>query len=216
MPAADGAPSAAERAHAHLRDAIVGGELAPGTMLSENALATELAMSRTPVRAALARLQDEGWVRIYPQRGAQVQGLTPREIRESAQVRLALESAGVFHADAAARRDLAARMRSNLAEQERALRAGDFPAFAEAAMAFHSAFVDLADNRLMSATYAHLRDRQRFSLTHQAGRIAGDADQVLADHRAVLAAAVAGDAAEFTRLLHAHQRESYGTGGPHL
>ena len=61
MPAADGVPTAAERAHAHIRDAIVGGGLEPGTMLSENALAGELSMSRTPVRAALARLQEEGW-----------------------------------------------------------------------------------------------------------------------------------------------------------
>lgn len=216
MPAADGAPTAAERAHAHIRDAIVGGGLEPGTMLSENGLAAELAMSRTPVRAALARLQEEGWVRIYAQRGAQVLGLSPQEIRESAQLRLALESAGVFHSTEAARRDLDRRMEPNLAEQERALRAGDFPAFAEAAMAFHNAFVDLAGNELMSATYARLRDRQRFSLTHHAGRIIGDADQVIADHRAVLAAAVAGDAVEFTRLLDAHQRDSYGTGGPHL
>lgn len=216
MPAADGAPTAAERAHAHIRDAIVGGGLEPGTMLSENALAGELSMSRTPVRAALARLQEEGWVRIYAQRGAQVQGLSPREIRESAQLRLALESAGVFHSSEAARSDLGERMGPNLAEQERALRVGDFPAFAEAAMAFHNAFVDLADNELMSATYARLRDRQRFSLTHHAGRIIGDADHTIADHRAVLAAAVAGDTIEFTRLLDAHQRDSYGTGGPHL
>ncbi|BDD83553.1 hypothetical protein TPB0596_33160 [Tsukamurella pulmonis] len=216
MPAADGVPTAAERAHAHIRDAIVGGGLEPGTMLSENALAAELSMSRTPVRAALARLQEEGWVRIYPQRGAQVLGLSAQEIRESAQLRLALESAGVFHSDEAARRDLDARMQPNLAEQERALHAGDFPAFAEAAMAFHSAFVDLAGNSLMTATYGRLRDRQRFSLTHHAGRIIGDADAVIADHRAVLAAAVAGDAVEFTRLLDAHQRDSYGTGGPHL
>lgn len=216
MPAADGAPTAAERAHAHIRDAIVGGGLEPGTMLSENALAADLSMSRTPVRAALARLQEEGWVRIYAQRGAQVLGLSAQEIRESAQLRLALESAGVFHSTEAARRDLDGRMRPNLAEQERALGTGDFPAFAEAAMAFHSAFVDLAGNALMSATYARLRDRQRFSLTHHAGRIIDDPRQVVAGHRAVLAAAVSGDAIEFTRLLDAHQRDSYGTGGPHL
>ncbi|CAM3819141.1 MULTISPECIES: GntR family transcriptional regulator [Tsukamurella] len=210
------AASAAERAHTHIRDAIVRGDFAPGTMLSENALAAELAMSRTPVRAALTRLQEEGWVCIYAQRGAQVQGLSPQEIRESAQLRHALETAGVLQSDAAGRAELADRMPENLAAQERALRSGDFAAFAEAAMAFHGAFVDLAGNSLMSATYARLRDRQRFSLTTHAGRISGDPDHVLADHRAVLDAAVAGDWVRFAELLDAHQRDSYGTGAPAL
>lgn len=210
MPAGHGTISAAERAHAQIRDAILRGEFAPGTMLSENTLAADLEVSRTPVRAALARLQDEGWVRIFAQRGAQVQGLTPREIRESAQLRLALETAGVLHSDAAGRRALDERSASNLAEQERALRSGDFPAFAEAAIRFHSAFVELAGNELMSATYARLRDRQRFSLTHHEATIAGDPDQVLADHRAVLRAAVDGDWIRFSQLLDAHQRDSYG------
>lgn len=212
MPAAD---SAADRAHAHIRDAIVGGAFAPGAMLSENALAAELGLSRTPIRAALARLQDEGWVRIYAQRGAQVQGLTPREIRESAQLRLALESAGVFHSTETGRAALAAWAEGNLAEQERALRAGDYAAFAESAMDFHTAFVDLAGNAVMSATYARLRDRQRFSLTHHEGTISGDPDHVIADHRAVMAAAVAGDWIRFSELLDAHQRDSYGTGDTH-
>ena len=56
-------------------------------MLSESALAASLSMSRTPVRAALGRLQDEGFVTIYPQRGALVRELTADEVRESAQVR---------------------------------------------------------------------------------------------------------------------------------
>lgn len=209
MPAAGGA-SAAERAHAYIRDAIVRGVFAPGTMLSENALAAELDMSRTPIRAALTRLQEEGWVRIYAQRGAQVQGLSPQEIRESAQVRLALETAGVLHSVEADRRTLGERLAGNMAEQERALRAGDFAAFAEAAIQFHSSFVELARNKLMSATYARLQDRQRFSMTHHEATITEDPDQVLADHRAVLQAAVDGDWVRFAQILDQHQRDSYG------
>ncbi|WP_040768642.1 GntR family transcriptional regulator [Tsukamurella sp. 1534] len=212
MPRAEGAATAAERAHARIRDAILRGDHEPGTMLSENTLAADLEMSRTPVRAALTRLQDEGWVRIYPQRGAQVQGLSPQEIRESAQLRLALESAGVFHSDEAGRRALSDRLEANMIEQEQALRSGDFGAFAETAIRFHSAFVDLARNSAMTTTYARLRDRQRFSLTHHRGTITADPDQVLAAHRAVLDAAVAGDWLEFVRLLDDHQRDSYGTG----
>lgn len=52
--------SAVERAHHALRSSILSGELAPGAMISEAAVAESLSMSRTPVRSALARLQDEG------------------------------------------------------------------------------------------------------------------------------------------------------------
>src|SRR4051812_7155696 len=97
---------AAQRAHASIRDAIVRGELEPGAMLSENELAARLSMSRTPVRAALSRLQDEGLVTIYPQRGALVRQLTDNEVREAADVRHALESAGILRSDVSSRQGL--------------------------------------------------------------------------------------------------------------
>src|SRR5699024_11778557 len=58
--------SAAERAYRVIRSQILSGVHAPGTMLGEAALAAEIEVSRTPVRVALARLQDEGWILIYP------------------------------------------------------------------------------------------------------------------------------------------------------
>src|ERR1700742_1717044 len=54
--------SYADRAYATLLEAIVTGELAPGTRLRDRDLATELGVSRTPVREALRRLEDEGLV----------------------------------------------------------------------------------------------------------------------------------------------------------
>jgi DNA-binding GntR family transcriptional regulator len=111
---------AAEQAHTFIRQAIRRGELAPGTMLSENELAASPSLSRTPVRAALSRLQDEGWVTIYPHRGALVHELTAQEVRESAEVRHALESAGIQRGDPARRAWLADQLADDLDQQERA------------------------------------------------------------------------------------------------
>ncbi len=66
------APSAADLAYRHIRDAILTGAYEAGTMLGEIPLAEEIGVSRTPVRTALALLQDEGWVTRYPKRGALV------------------------------------------------------------------------------------------------------------------------------------------------
>ena len=79
------------KAYEALRDAILRNELGPGTLLSENSLAEQLHVSRTPVRAALKRLQEEGFVRIMPRRGVLVRNISAEDIVELYQMREALE-----------------------------------------------------------------------------------------------------------------------------
>ncbi|MGZ0153561.1 GntR family transcriptional regulator [Kribbella sp. WER1] len=205
--------SAADRAHAFVRGGIMDGTYPPGSMLSENEVAASLSMSRTPVRAALARLQDEGWVRIYAQRGALVRELTPAEVRESAEVRHALESAGVRRAGARERGRLREALTGNLDEQERALDAGDFPAFTQLAMRFHRAFVELGGNGTMLAMYDRLQDRQQLSIINSAGRITDEPEQVIEEHRGLLDDAEAGDWAAFATHLDEHQARSHALEG---
>ena len=202
--------SAAERAHTRIRDAIMKGDFTPGTMLSENELASMLSMSRTPVRAALTRLQDEGWVTIYAQRGALVRELTADEVRESAEVRNALESAGIRRASAAQRDGLKGRLAENLDRQEQALLSGDVNAFAVLAMQFHRAFVEASENNTMLAIYDRLQDRQYLSIIGSAGRISSEPQQVIDEHRALLAYASQGDWAGFATALDVHQARSHG------
>lgn len=59
---------------------IVDGELAPGTRIRDSELAAELAVSRTPVREALQRLERIGLVTMYPSRYTEVSALTPESI----------------------------------------------------------------------------------------------------------------------------------------
>lgn len=209
----DAGGGATARAHAHIRGGIMGGTYPPGSMLSENELAASLSMSRTPVRAALARLQDEGWVRIYAQRGALVRELTATEIRESAEVRHALESAGVRRADPQERSQLADRLESNLSEQEQALNDDDLARFAPLALQFHRTFVELARNDTMLALYDRLQDRQYLSIIHSADRVSHDPRQVLAEHRGLFEDAQSGDWMSFEAHLDEHQAISYGFEG---
>jgi len=179
-------------------------------MLSENDLASTLSMSRTPVRAALTRLQDEGWVTIYPQRGALVRELSEQEVRESADVRHALESAGIQRSDPLRRGHLADQLAENVDEQERALRRGDFAAFTVLAMRFHRSFVEMSGNRVMLSVYDRLQDQQQLSIVRSSDRITGEPDQVLAEHRTLLDDARRGDWSAFATHLHDHQARSHG------
>ena len=76
---------------AALRAEIADGRLEPGTALRQDELATRFGVSRIPVREALRTLQAEGLVTYAPNRGAIVAVVTPREIQEMLEVRIALE-----------------------------------------------------------------------------------------------------------------------------
>ena len=75
-----------------LEEAIVSGELAPGTILRQEQLSERYAVSRTPVREALRRLAALGLVQFVPNRGVRVRTLSREELREAFLVRAELES----------------------------------------------------------------------------------------------------------------------------
>ncbi|RNI17237.1 GntR family transcriptional regulator [Flexivirga caeni] len=202
---------ASARAYERIRRDIVAGTLAAGTMLSESELAAALGVSRTPIRSALSRLQSEGWVTIYPQRGALVRELTYDEIREAAEVRHALETAGVLRADPAGLEAALQTLEASVEAQRKDLAAGDFAAFNERAQQFHRGFVALAGNATMLALYDRVQDRQLQSTARSAAEILDDPGSVVAEHREMIDDARRGDWAAFAELLDRHQTSRHGT-----
>ena len=78
-----------------LRQAILKGELKPGERLLEIALAERLGVSRTPVREAMRKLEQEGLVVMIPRRGAQVASITEKDLNDVLEVRIALENVAI-------------------------------------------------------------------------------------------------------------------------
>lgn len=74
-----------------LRDQIIRGEIAEGTQLRQDAIATQYQVSRIPVREALRQLDAEGLIAIVPNRGAVVPALSPDDIEELFAIRSLLE-----------------------------------------------------------------------------------------------------------------------------
>jgi len=77
--------------HHKLREAILSGQLKSGEGLVEENLAVDLGVSRSPVREAMARLEQEGLIISRPYRGAVVAGATRSEIVQAIQIRERLE-----------------------------------------------------------------------------------------------------------------------------
>jgi DNA-binding GntR family transcriptional regulator len=90
-----GRESLVERAYREIRRRILDNEYPPSHQVLEQELAAELEMSRTPVREALVRLKDEGFVQLIPRHGMRVMPLSIPDLREMYEVLLALELAAI-------------------------------------------------------------------------------------------------------------------------
>jgi DNA-binding GntR family transcriptional regulator len=87
-----------ERAADAVRDAIVAGELAPGDRIPEGDLATQLGVSRAPIREAIRILEQQGLVVVHPKSGTFVSRLTLEQVYDGQCVRAALEELAVRQA----------------------------------------------------------------------------------------------------------------------
>src|SRR5215213_9453256 len=79
------------RAQLALRDLVLEGKLKPGERVSELQMVERLGVSRTPVRMALVRLQEEGLLEGIPSGGFAVKAFTEREVFEAIEIRGTLE-----------------------------------------------------------------------------------------------------------------------------
>lgn len=207
--AANNGVSASARAYQHLRDRIVSGSISSGEMLSENDIAESLAMSRTPVRLALVQLQQEGWVRIYPKRGALVRGLSEDEVRQLTQARLVLETGGVLDLSGKGRRELAATLNQMIDEQATAVGEGDWERFTKLSLDFHRAFVAAGDNTYLMGFYDQIRDRQVMMLNQSQPVNEPRAQELIDEHRSLVAAVEGGDRQVLLERLRLHLDEAY-------
>jgi DNA-binding GntR family transcriptional regulator len=186
-----------------VRGAIVAGELPRGARLRQAQLASQLGVSRTPLREALRRLATEGLVVLEPNRGATVVSDDPADMRDAWLARLALEPGAARLA--AERRDAAAveRMRHAIGEQRRT--AGDLAASFDANRDFHLALVGGAGNSHLSR-FAEMLWVPRIGVAILGGQ-SEDPRRVIAwadEHEQIAAAVAAGEADRAERLTRAH------------
>lgn len=200
-------PSASEQALRDIRGAIASGEIAGGSMVSENELAARIGVSRTPVRAALARLQDEGWVTIYPRRGALVREIGPEEERHIADARHAVEFASVRALADDERSDLAQRLAGLTELETRRLAEGDLDGFVDVDINFHRSLVVAGANPVMLDLYDRLRGRQAQVVARRAATKTV-AQRLIDDHRLFIDLIAHGQVDELDGALRKHLRAS--------
>lgn len=203
--------SAAEIAYADLKARILDGELAGGEMVSEGSIADALGMSRTPVREAFLRLQAEGWMRLYPKRGALVIEVRPHELEDVVEARVLIETDAVRRlvrdSDRAA--TIIERLTAVIERQRAAYVAGDLAALADTDAAFHATIVEAGGNALLADFFTSLSDRQRRMAARSLWRRDDRTEQVLVDHELLIRLIDDGEADAFEMALARHIRNTH-------
>ncbi|MBU1312920.1 MAG: GntR family transcriptional regulator [Alphaproteobacteria bacterium] len=151
--------SLAEIAAAQLRTAIVTGELRLGESISEEKLAVQMGISRTPVRDCLAILSKEGLVVVRSKRGSFVFETNVKDIGEICDYRLMLELQGIKAAVGRDRSTYLSAMAAILKRMEAAMLGADSVAYGQADTAFHQLAFDLCGNSYLCNAYSLVSGR---------------------------------------------------------
>ena len=148
-----------------LRQAILSGVLKPGERLMELHLAHQLGVSRTPVREAIRKLEQEGLARTLPRRGALVADITRTDLEDVLEVRMALEVLAVQKACSTITPDQLEKLAQAAEGFEQSLAQEDLTAAAQADELFHEIICDATGNRrLMQLLYTLRSQIYRYRL----------------------------------------------------
>lgn len=201
-----------EQAYRHLQKLIIEGQFAYNKIYSETKLSKELGISRTPLRDAVHRLAQEGYIDIIPSKGFMLHQLTRQDIDETFQVRSALECYCTLQITKQLQASPANRPVKKLLEELHVLTDmlreiletnGSIEEFCEYDFQFHTKIIDYPGNRQISSIFATFKYRLRrlaeLSLAHE-GRL----KDTYNEHLAIVEAMESGDVEHIYEITLTH------------
>lgn len=146
-----------ETIYEHLKDQVRQGLLQNGAKLSENNLAKQFSCSRTPVREALKRLEQDGFVVIVPHSGSYIKDITMVDYQQLTEVRAYLEALAMrIVCENGADSSKLEAILDQMDELWKSNRAFDVQKFSALHYQFHLELIKLAGNELLTQTYSRL------------------------------------------------------------
>jgi DNA-binding GntR family transcriptional regulator len=175
-----------------IRDAILDGRYPPGSKLDQRQLASSLNVSLIPLRESLRQLGAEGFVRIYPHRGAFVANVSHDELDEIYLIRQTLEELITRLAIPNLSSKTLEQLGILIRDMSRATAARDSEKLLELNRSFHFSIYQESNRPLLLQMITSLWDRSiRYRRLYQ--NLPGRAQQALAEHKQIFAACKAGD-----------------------
>jgi DNA-binding GntR family transcriptional regulator len=198
-----------DQIYTELRQILANGTFRQGERIQEDRLARQFNVSRTPLREALSKLVQDGLLVSVPYRGVFVRTYSVSEVQQLFEIRAQLESFAAQSACLRASDDELAEIRNCLGETERIIQDDQgLNEIIRANTRFHMAIAAAAHNTwlvsMLESLHAHFGLLRGTNLTNPTRR-----REVLTEHRALLGALLARDAAEAERLAKAHMADAW-------
>ncbi|MCR5649613.1 MAG: GntR family transcriptional regulator [Lachnospiraceae bacterium] len=186
-----------------LRDEILYGKLKPGSRLMEISISERLGVSRTPVREAIRRLEQEGLVDMFPRRGAQVSGVTEKSLADVLEARKTLETFTVNAACSRITKEQLLRLKQANSAFEEATDHRDAAQIAEADESFHHIIIEAAGNERIAETLNNLKE-QLFRFRYVYLKDVKEYSHLVEDHRMLIGAIEAGKSDLAVEIIKLH------------
>jgi DNA-binding GntR family transcriptional regulator len=192
--------STAQQVADGLSDAIMRGEMPPGTPIRESSIAATLGISRNTVREAVRMLEASGLVRYTMHHGAAVVDPSPEDLDELYRARIALELSAA--SEPRTPYELAP-ARAALQELMAAYETHDPAVIAEKDLGFHAAIVSMLKSKRINEFYGQLARELRFFLMVLSveNREYESQEGVIEEHTSIMTALESGDPAKARAVL---------------
>jgi DNA-binding GntR family transcriptional regulator len=151
------APNLTEMTYLSIKQSVLTGSIEPSFRLTEEHLATQLGISKSPVREALNRLETEGLIRIEARRGASVRQFSAKEIRDLYDLRVVLELHSI--SAAAITPALLDDLADSIKRTEQILVAGDRLAHIEEDLRFHRTLAEATGNGELCRIFENVQQK---------------------------------------------------------
>lgn len=191
-----------------LRDDILSGKYKEYEELKEVAIGEELGVSRTPVREAFRQLELEGLIRIIPNKGAYVTGITEKDVKDIYMIRSLLEGLCARWATENITKEQMEEMEENIYLAQFHARKGHLDQLAELDNRFHDIMYEACNSKMLENT---LKDFHQYVLRVRKKTLANaDRGPVSnSEHEQIMEAIKAGDADRAEQLANSHMIKAY-------
>jgi DNA-binding GntR family transcriptional regulator len=187
-----------------LREAIVAGHFNPGDRLVEEDLCRQLGVSRGPVREALRQLEHEGLVISYPYRATEVIGIASAEVREVLlPIRLTLERFAFRAALPLLNDQDFSRLADLVQVMQQGADSGNLAVIVDADVQFHALIMQRSEQHHSLQLWRGILPRVRAFL-YRGGRRHASLDEIVEEHRDLLAVLKSGDVDRVLAVLEPH------------
>ncbi len=191
------------RVYDYLKEQILSGNYENGNAITENSVGKELNVSRTPVREALRQLELGGLVKIVPNKGAVVQGISIDDIKNIYEIRSLIEGLATVHAVNNASDDELVALQEIVDLTEFYFKRGDDKKLRDMDGKFHQCLYEICHNRILKQILNDLHGygiRYREKSMQSKGRV----EKTITEHKGIMNAVLQRDAAKAEKLAVEH------------